>query len=100
MLQDKAMNIIIRDYLADPPSVAELDELLHKMKATPESILREKEPVFREQFEGKALTRQQWLEAMSAHPSIIERPIVIMDEKAWLGRPVETFEQIIRTIAG
>lgn len=99
-LQDKDITISIRDYLAEPPSVAELEEVLRKMNAGPEAILREKEAVYQEQFAGKILNRQEWLEAMSAHPVLIERPVIIMGEKAWLGRPAEEFEQIIRSIAG
>lgn len=97
-LQDKTFTVSVRDYLADPPSAAELDELLRKMNAGPEAILREKEPAFQERFAGKMLSRQEWLEAMSTHPVIIERPLIIMGEKAWLGRPAEVFEQIIRSI--
>lgn len=99
-LQDKDITISIRDYLADPPSVAELDALLRNMNEEPVAILREKEPLFRELFAGKTLSRQEWLQAMSTHPVIIERPIIIMGEKAWLGRPAEAFEEIIRSIAG
>ena len=97
-LQDKTFTVSVRDYLADPPSVTELDELLRKMNAGPEAILREKEPVFQELFAGKTLSRQEWLEAMNTHPVIIERPVIIMGEKAWMGRPAEAFEQIIRSI--
>lgn len=92
LLQQHSSDVAIRDYIANPPSVTELEAVLKKMKQPAAYILRKKDKVFQELFAGKECTDAQWIQAMSEHPSIIERPIVIIGRKAFLGRPVDEFE--------
>lgn len=88
-------NIIVRNYIAEPPTIAELEDVLQKMNQKPEYILRKKDPVFQELFEGKKLTPKQMIKAMRKHPSIIERPIIIIGNKAHLGRPFNEFAETL-----
>jgi arsenate reductase (glutaredoxin) len=92
LLQQQSSDVTIRDYISNPPSVVELEAVLKKMKESPSYILRKKDKVFQELFADKKLTDTEWLQAMNEHPSIIERPIVIIGKKAFLGRPVDVFE--------
>ena len=55
------------------------------------AILRKKDKVFKEKFVDKDLSEKEWIQAMSENPSIIERPIVISNAKAWLARPFNDF---------
>jgi arsenate reductase (glutaredoxin) len=82
-------NIEIRNYISNPPSVVELTEVLKKMNVNAVHILRKKDKVYIEKFKDKILTNQEWIKAMSENPSMIERPIIIGDTKAWLGRPLD-----------
>lgn len=91
LLQQKTDTITIRDYIKNPPSVAEIKKVLKMMGQKPNYILRKKDKVYLELFADKNLNEEQWLEAMSKHPSIIERPIVIAGEKAYLARPFDVF---------
>jgi arsenate reductase (glutaredoxin) len=90
-LQAHHEHIEIRNYIANPPSVEELTVVLKKMNANAEDILRKKDKVYLEKFKDKTLTNQEWIEAMVEHPTIIERPIIIGETKAWLPRPVDAF---------
>jgi len=81
----------IRDYIKNSPSTEEIKDVLHKMDQKAIDILRKKDKVYKEQFDGKELTEEEWINAMSAHPSIIERPIIITDAKAYLARPIDDF---------
>ena len=47
------------------------------------------EKIWKEQFKGKELSDEEIIEAMIAYPKLIERPIVVKDQKAVLGRPPE-----------
>lgn len=77
------------NYLLNPPSPAELKGLLDYLRIEAEQLVRKKEPLYVEKFEGKFYTQEEWLEILSAHPVLIERPIVVKDGKAIIGRPVE-----------
>jgi len=88
-LENLSYKITIRPYLTEPPSETELEEVLKKMGEDPQFILRKKDKVFQEKFADKNLTNNEWIKAMHENPSIIERPIVISDKKAWLARPFD-----------
>ena len=79
----------IVEYLKTPPTRAELRALLQKLGMKPEEIVRRGEDVFKEDYAGKTLDDEQWLDALLAHPILIERPIVVRGDKAVIGRPPE-----------
>jgi arsenate reductase len=85
--QDIAAEVI--DYLKTPPSKEELRDLLRKLGMKPAELVRRGEPAFKENYAGKALSDEQWLDALVAHPILIERPIVARGDKAVIGRPPE-----------
>jgi arsenate reductase (glutaredoxin) len=90
-LRSQNDSLTIREYQKNPPTVSELELLLNKMGISAEDILRKKDNVFKELFSNVTFSNQEWLEAMHQHPSIIERPIVVSDSKAWLARPADEF---------
>lgn len=82
-------------YLEDIPSKEELKSVLDLLGISPEKLVRKNEAVWKENYRGKALTDDQILDAMIAHPKLIERPIVINDNKAVIGRPPENIKNIL-----
>ena len=58
-------------------------------------IIRKGEADFKENFKGKDLSEDQWLDAMIKYPKLIERPIVIKGEKAVVGRPPENVKELL-----
>lgn len=85
----------IKDYLKHPPTIAELTELIQLLDISPIQLIRKGESVWKENFKGKTLTDQQIIEAMSKYPKLIERPIVVNNGKAVIGRPPENISLII-----
>jgi arsenate reductase (glutaredoxin) len=83
------------DYLKTPPSAAELRSIVRMLGIPPEQLIRRGEDVFKTQYAGKQLSDDQWIEAMAANPILIERPIVIRDQRAVLGRPAENVAKLI-----
>lgn len=73
----------LRPYLEEPPSVAELAEVLDRLGAQPWDICRFGEPVAQslgiESWPRDAGTRQKWIETMAANPVLIQRPILLLD---------------------
>jgi arsenate reductase len=83
------------EYLKTPPSVLELDQVLKILGVEPLQIVRAQEPIFEKKFAGKTLTRAQWLEALHAHPELIQRPIVVWGKRAIVARPAEIIESFL-----
>ncbi len=86
----------IVEYLKDPPSRAELVVLLKRMGITARRLLREKGTPFGELGLGNpSLTEDELLDAMMAHPILINRPIVVTPLGARLCRPSELVLDIL-----
>ena len=73
-------------YLTETPSFDELKVLLKQLDLEPLQLVRTKEKIWIENFKGKTLTNDQIIEAMTENPILIERPIVVKDGKAIIGR--------------
>ena len=85
----------IVEYLKTPPSREELQGLLKKLGMEPFALVRRGESVFQENYAGKTLDEEAWLDALVAHPILIERPIVVRGERAVVGRPPEKVLELI-----
>lgn len=84
------------EYLKTPPTVAELDSLLKKLKMEPRDLMRKGEEIYRElKLAEKELSRDEALELLAAHPKLIERPIVVKGRQAVLGRPPENVNALL-----
>lgn len=89
-LRDAGVAYDAINYITDPPSRAKLAELVAKMGIAPRDLLRTKEPEYRELgLDDTSLTDDQLLDAMSAHPALIQRPILEFGPHAVLARPAE-----------
>ena len=88
LLTEKGANPRVVDYLATPPSAAELARILALLGKRPRDILRAKEAA-EAGIDAAALDDGELIAAMVAHPIVIERPIVVAGAKAALGRPPE-----------
>lgn len=87
LLNEANCRVEIREYLKVPPSQKELKELLNKLDSKPIDIVRKSEALFIEKYKNKKITSAQWIKILSENPILIERPIVITNEKAVVGRP-------------
>ncbi|ACB96956.1 arsenate reductase (glutaredoxin) [Beijerinckia indica] len=95
-LREAGIELEIRLYLKSPPSPAELADLLARMDMTPRALLRRKEKVYAELgLDDKSLSDATLIAAMSAHPILIERPIVVTPKQAVLCRPPEKVEALL-----
>ena len=96
LLQQRGIEPRIVEYLKTPPSAAELDATLTKLGIEPRALLRTKEDAYESAgLADPALTRAQLIALMVANPSVIERPIVVTDRGAAIGRPPENVLAIL-----
>lgn len=95
LLKEKGIEPAIRLYLDDTLSKDELKSILNKLNVEAASIIRKSEKDYKENLKGKELSEEQWIDAMIKYPKLIERPILINDQKAAIGRPPENVLDII-----
>lgn len=95
IIQDKGVDVDIIEYLKDIPSKTELLDVLKKLNLDAEDIVRKTETDYKENFKGKKLTNEQWVDAMIKYPKLIERPIVVKGNKAVIGRPPENVKALL-----
>ncbi|MTI21612.1 arsenate reductase (glutaredoxin) [Fulvivirga sp. RKSG066] len=83
------------EYMKTVPSKEELKDLIEMIGIKPEQLIRKGEADYKENFKGKSLTDDEWVEAMVQYPKLIERPIVIKEKQAAVCRPPEKVEAFI-----
>jgi len=83
------------EYLLNPPKKEVLQKLLLMLDMKPLELIRQGDTIFKQQYAGKTLTDEEWLTAMVEHPVLIERPIVVLGEKAVVARPPEKILSIL-----
>ena len=90
LLEDKGIEPEVVEYLKDPPDRDQLKSILAMLGLTPRQLMRTKEAVYREKnLDDETLSDDQLIDAMLADPVLIERPIVLANRKAAIGRPPE-----------
>ena len=94
-LTQKGLEFEIVEYLKNPLSVNELQELILLLSIKPIELVRIKENIWVENFKGKTLTDEEIIKILSENPILIERPIVINGEKAIIARPKDLINNII-----
>jgi len=90
LLQDNGIEPEVIEYLKSPPSVDELKQLLTALGfSSARELMRSKEEAYKANDLANEQDEDKLLEAMHAHPKLIERPIVVSGAQARLGRPPE-----------
>jgi arsenate reductase len=96
LLRDHGVEPEVVEYLKDPPSAETLSDLLTRLGLEPRALMRRKEPEYTELgLDDPSLSRDALIAAMVAHPRLIERPIVVKDGRAALGRPPQAVLEIL-----
>ncbi|MBU2994747.1 arsenate reductase (glutaredoxin) [Octadecabacter sp. 1_MG-2023] len=94
LLQDAGHQPAVRLYLKEAPSAAEIIAVRNALGVTADAMMRKGEKLFKELGLGAA-DEDALIAAMVANPILIERPILITDDKAAIGRPPESVLGII-----
>lgn len=96
LLREHGIEPAIVDYQKDPPGIADIERVLRLLGMQPRELMRKGEPLYAELgLDDDALTREQLVEAMAAHPILIERPVVQANGRAAIGRPPESVLAIL-----
>ncbi len=99
----KTLNLILEankevevvKYIDTPPTEDELRDILDKLNLPIEYLIRTGEEIYLTEFKGKDLTDDEWIKALVKNPAMLERPIVVKDNQAIIGRPPENVFKLL-----
>lgn len=95
-LVDSGLNFEIVEYLKTNLTVAELKDLLTKLAMPARALLRSSEAIFKEHnLASLNYSGEHLIDYMVKYPQLIERPIIVKDNKACIARPLENLERLI-----
>ncbi|WP_165390015.1 arsenate reductase (glutaredoxin) [Kerstersia gyiorum] len=95
-LQDAGLEVEIIEYLKTPPARDRLEALIHAAGLSVREAIRSKEALFTElKLDDATLEESALLDAMAAHPILINRPIVVTERGTRLCRPADVVEEIL-----
>ena len=89
LLEDKSSSYEVVKYLDTPPSREEMVVLLKKLGISARELMRTKEDLYKELEIAKISDESELIDILAEHPKLIERPILIEENRAVIGRPVE-----------
>ena len=96
ILRESGIDLIVNEYLSNPPSRDELKRLYKRAGISPREGLRAKEPLAEELgLTAPGVTDDAILDAMIEHPILINRPLVETDKGVRLCRPQEIVREIL-----
>ncbi|MGZ8151909.1 MAG: arsenate reductase (glutaredoxin) [Methylovulum sp.] len=96
LLKQQGVEPLVIEYLKTSPSAQELDDILQKLGMEPRELMRKKEAEYKANgLDNETLSRQELINGMVSHPVLIERPIVLANGKAAIGRPPEAVMAIL-----
>ncbi|MCZ2141725.1 MAG: arsenate reductase (glutaredoxin) [Bacteroidia bacterium] len=94
LLNEHTEDVEIIEYLKDTPSAAELKKIVKLIGIKPIQLVRKNEKIFFP-YKDKNLTDDEVIKLMVDNPILIERPIVIKNNKAMIGRPPQVIVDIL-----
>tara|TARA_B100000575_G_scaffold285862_1_gene281754 strand:- start:856 stop:1215 length:360 start_codon:yes stop_codon:yes gene_type:complete len=95
LIHKKNIDVEIIEYLKNPISKTELNKLVKYLGIMPIDLVRKEESLWKEKYKNKILSSENILRIMVENPKLIQRPIVVKNEKAVLGRPPELVLELI-----
>ena len=95
LLESKNVEFEIVKYLENPIDFDELKGIIDLLDISAIELVRKTEKIWKDNFKGKDLSDSEIIKAMVNYPKLIERPIVVSENKAVIGRPSENINLIV-----
>jgi arsenate reductase len=94
-LEEENIDCNIRNFIEEPLSILELKEVLQKLNRPVMDIVRDNEALYQNEFAKKNLNEEELIEMLANNPTLLQRPIVIKDDKAIIGRPAHLIDEFL-----
>lgn len=98
LIENKNISMDIRNYLENPPTKEELVAVLEKLNLSAKDIIRTKEDIYKELNLENISNEDELIEIIIKNPILIERPIIILGNKAVIARPIEKLSELLNAI--
>lgn len=98
LLQENGIDPEVVLYLKTPPTEDEIRGLLLKLEMRADELVRKKDKLYKEKFAAWNMNDDELIRAMAENPSLIERPIVVQDHNAVIGRPPEKVLDLLELV--
>jgi len=95
IIEESGSEVETINYLNDPLSEEELKDLVVKLGLPVEYLVRKGEKIYKEKYKGREIAEEEWFKILAENPILMERPIVVKDDIAILGRPPENVEKLL-----
>ena len=95
ILENKKEDLEIIKYLDTPITTEKLTEIIALLEIQPIDLVRKNEAIWKQEYKGKQITDTELIQIMCKNPKLIERPIVLKNGKAIIGRPPEKVIDIL-----
>ena len=97
LLQQKNIEPVIIEYLKNPLKKKQIEDILTYLNESDfNKIIRKNESIFKEKYKNKILSKSDLIQAIFEYPILLERPIVVKDKKAIIGRPPENILALLK----
>jgi arsenate reductase len=95
LIEENKVEAEIIEYLKTPPGAPELKAILKKLGMKAADIVRKSEELYKSRYKDKKFSEEEWIKILVKNPVLIERPIVVIGNKAIIGRPPENVLTIL-----
>jgi arsenate reductase (glutaredoxin) len=89
LLQQLGVPHTVRWYIAEPLTEQELRTLQGKLGMPASQLVRTGEELYKQHYEGRKMSEEEWLAALIQHPELMQRPIAELGDRAIVARPPE-----------
>jgi arsenate reductase len=97
LLKNSGRHFTVVPYMDESLSADRLREIINFLGIEPIQLVRTNEAIWKDKYKGKTLSNAAIIMALSDHPRLIERPIVIIGKKAVIGRPPEVIAEFLNS---
>ena len=94
-LESKKINFEVIDYIKNNLSSEQIKNILKKLQLKPIELVRKNEAIWKEKYKAKDFTDDQLIKILSNEPKLIERPIIVSEKLAVIGRPAENIDKLL-----
>ena len=94
-LESKKINFEVIDYIKNNLSTEQIKNILKKLHLKPIELVRKNEVIWKEKYKGKDFTDDQLIKILTNEPKLIERPIIVSEKLAVIGRPAENIDKLL-----
>ena len=94
-LESKKINFKVIDYIKNNLSSDQIRNILKRLQLKPIELVRKNEAIWKEKYKGKDFSDEQLIKILSNEPKLIERPIIVSEKLAVIGRPAENIDKLL-----